>query len=163
MNWKIKSLLVLLFVAQSMVSFGQNKQEKQNDRKEKKAEIEAARIGYITSAINLSEEQSIKFWPVYNEYWAKRKALRKKGKKFLKDKDLETISENDAKALYAEMKQIDKDEQELNEFYEPQLLEIISYKQLVQLIKAERDFIKMLHKKAAGQDRPGHHPREDID
>lgn len=163
MNWKIKNLLVLLFVAQAMISFGQNKQGKSHDRKEKKAEIEAARIGYITSAINLTEEQSIKFWPVYNEYSAKRKELRKKKKKFLKDKDLTTISESEAKILYTEMKQIDKQEQELNELYEPQLLEIISYKQLVQLVKAEREFIKMLHKKAAGQDHPRHHPREDID
>jgi hypothetical protein len=162
MNSKIKNLLVFLFIAQAAIAFGQkggNKKEKQ----EKKAEIEAARIGYITNAIHLTEDQAVKFWPVYNEYSKKRKQLKKQRRKFLKDKDLETISESDAKKLLEEMKTIRKQEQQLNEIYEPQLLVVISYKQLIQLLKAEREFIKMLHKKASGQDHPKHHPREDMD
>lgn len=30
--------------------------------------LEAQRIAYITNKLDLSSEESIKFWPVYNEY-----------------------------------------------------------------------------------------------
>lgn len=158
MKWNIKSLITLFFLLQLSFVFGQQNQQ---NRKEKKEQINAARVGYITQQIHLTEEQSTKFWPIYNEYSEKRRSIKKELKKSLKDKDLANIQEEDAKKLLDNIKSLKDQERLLNEEYEPKLLQVISYKQLVQLIKAEREFIKMLHNKASGNYGEGH-PREDF-
>jgi DNA polymerase elongation subunit (family B) len=42
--------------------------------------LEAQRIAYITNKLDLSSEESIKFWPVYNEYSKKRLEIRKENR-----------------------------------------------------------------------------------
>tara|TARA_B100000809_G_scaffold252309_1_gene286897 strand:- start:13 stop:480 length:468 start_codon:yes stop_codon:yes gene_type:complete len=145
---KIKNLLVLLILSSSFFVFGQQNQ----DRKEKKEQIESARIDYISSAIGLTEEQAIDFWPVYNEYWVEHKEIKREGRKLLKDQDLGNISEQQAKNLLQTIKGLQEKEKVLNDTYEPKILEIISYKQLLQLMKAEREFIRMQHKKGSKED-----------
>jgi Spy/CpxP family protein refolding chaperone len=158
MNWKIRNLLLALFLFQTLLVFGQ----KNPERKEKREQIEIARIGYITSAINLTESQATKFWPVYNEYSKERKRLKRQGRNLLKDKNLANISETEAKKLLEDLKSLRIQEASLSEIYEPKLLEVVSYRQLVQLMKAEREFIRMLHKKASGQGEEFHHSEEDV-
>ena len=39
----------------------------------KKENIEAQKVAFITSKLNLTTEESQKFWPVYNEYESKNR------------------------------------------------------------------------------------------
>lgn len=41
-------------------------------------EIRELKIGYFSDALQLTPEQSQRFWPVYNEYWSARRELGKK-------------------------------------------------------------------------------------
>ena len=53
-----------------MFSQGGNKRER----------IEALRVAFITQKLNLTPDESQKFWPVYNEYQDKLKSSRKEFK-----------------------------------------------------------------------------------
>ncbi len=46
----------------------------------RKKQIEARKVAFITSELNLSPEEAQVFWPVYNQAQAERKALREKHK-----------------------------------------------------------------------------------
>lgn len=158
MNLNIKSIISLLLLMQIALVFGQ---QNKHDKRQKKEQIKAARVGYITQQINLTEAQSTQFWPIHNEYSEKRKSIKKELKKSFKDRDLSSLNEDEAKNLLENIKSLKEKERLLNEEYEPRLLEVISYKQLVQLMKAEREFIRMLHKKAA-ENYGENQPREDF-
>ena len=70
----------LIFISMLFFIGGINSQ---NDipRKEKIAsKIEAQRIAFITEVLDLSPEESQKFWPLYNEYMQKARLLNKEQK-----------------------------------------------------------------------------------
>lgn len=46
----------------SISSFAQDKREQMRDR------IQAQKVAFITNELDLSSEESQKFWPIYNEY-----------------------------------------------------------------------------------------------
>lgn len=48
-----------------------------SDRTNRRDEIEAQKVAYITSKLNLSTEEAQRFWPIYNEYRSDLDALRK--------------------------------------------------------------------------------------
>ena len=93
----MKQVFIALFLGLSLISFGQNKEGKKG---EKKAEKKA----FITSAINLSNEQAPNFWTIYDEYSKKRKALQKEKKSLLKGQNFDNISEEEAKNILGKMK-----------------------------------------------------------
>ena len=52
-------------------------QENDNNQKPDGSRLEALRIAYITKRLNLTPEEAQKFWPVYNQYAAELKKVRK--------------------------------------------------------------------------------------
>ena len=107
------------------------------DRFEGNERVQAARVAYITERLALTSEQSATFWPVFREYEAARKALRKDR---IKENRVENLSEEEAKQVLAQ--QIDTEEKmvALKREYMPRFLEVLSARQLVKLPKADRDF-----------------------
>ena len=85
-----KTILLASVIMTSTITFAQkdatppppppakeNKGDRQNDKREN---IEAMKIGFITKKLDLTPEEAQKFWPVYNQYNDKMKDLRKKRK-----------------------------------------------------------------------------------
>ncbi|HRG32211.1 MAG TPA: hypothetical protein PLN76_02950 [Saprospiraceae bacterium] len=69
-------LLGFLILGNKMIAQEDNAED--YGKKERLREkLEAQRIAYITNKLDLSSEESIKFWPVYNEYSKKRLEIRK--------------------------------------------------------------------------------------
>src|SRR5690606_30105641 len=58
--------------------------------------LQAARIAFITTRIDLKPEQAEKFWPIFNKYDDLREKTMREISKL--GKDTETISEEDAKS-----------------------------------------------------------------
>jgi hypothetical protein len=119
----------------------------QPDRKVMQERIEKAKISFIRERLSLTDEQSVKFWPVYNEFSAKRRQQMMDIRKLNKEnKDASTSDDQVRKnfILMLEKKQaiLDLEKEYLNRF-----LAIINPRQLDALLKAERDFTKMLKKK----------------
>jgi len=107
--------------------------------------VKAMKAAYITTELELSTEESEKFWPVYNEFQEKLKSLRVnkwKGKSSLSDL-------SDAEAMELMEKQFDLEEERIrvSRDYAKRLSTIISPKRLIKLREAEREFKKELLKR----------------
>lgn len=110
--------------------------------------IEHARQQFIKNRLRLTADQEGKFWPVYQEHQVKKKEifskLRQARQQFGKDSTSEEALKKDLK----EIMQRKKEQLNEEEMYQNKLLTVLSAKQVVQLYLAEKEFLKMLRKKA---------------
>ena len=116
---------------------------KAQDRNEN---VEAAKIAYLTDKVELTTDQAQKFWPVYNEYETKRRELMRNYRSGYR-RNLDEMSEQEAKARIEEMFETKEKELELEKEYAARYQRIITTKQLIRLYRAEREFTKLLLKK----------------
>jgi len=67
----VKSILILISVFFiGMPAFAQNQ-----TKSEKEQEIKYQKIAFFTDKIGLTSEEAQLFWPIYNEYWAKKNKI----------------------------------------------------------------------------------------
>jgi hypothetical protein len=117
--------------------------------KEKKEQIKAMKIAYITSELNLTSNEAEKFWPIYNTFDDKQFELKhKKIKTYLNkmddDEELNKLSEKDANAL---LNQIENNEEELfllRKKFITSLKGILPAVKIIKLRKAEEGFNRKL-------------------
>lgn len=116
--------------------------------KAKKEKIQQMKIAYITKELDLSTEQSEKFWPVYNEMEKKIKDNRKEKRELAKDlnTNLETLSDAEVKTKVDAIQQKDADELKLKKEYGEKIAGVIGYKKSVKLVSLERKFKQELLK-----------------
>ncbi|WP_266202481.1 hypothetical protein [Pontibacter kalidii] len=127
--------------------FGSTVAKAQDSRTQERQEsVEAAKTAFLTDKMGLSSEQSQKFWPLYNEYEAKRRSLIK-GYRSGYRQDVDALSEQEAKSRIDHMFITKDKELELEKEYAGRYLKVISYKQLIKLYRGEREFTKMLLKR----------------
>jgi Spy/CpxP family protein refolding chaperone len=111
-----------------------------------KESIEAAKVGLITSRLNLTTEQSQKFWPVYNEYTDKKTAVRNSLKKIRMEYKSNTAKDDEIKDKLTEMMNLRQKEVDLEKEYLNKFMKVITPRQIAELYKAEHEFSKMLLK-----------------
>ncbi len=137
----MKNRYYLLFIVLTLVathnSFSQ----------EKRAQIKAAKVAFITNELNLSSGEAEKFWPILNAFEEKQQDIRKskiKGFRDRKDSDLDKLSEKDAAAIIADM---EKNEDELHSNRKKlisSLKGILPSVKILKLKKAEEEFSRKL-------------------
>jgi Skp family chaperone for outer membrane proteins len=112
---------------------------------EKLQEIKAQKVAYLTQKMDLTPEESQKFWPVYNQYDKELEALRKERREAHKAmKDKTDLSEADAaKAIDDELASQQK-ELDLRKKYTAEFKKTIGAKKTMMLFRAERDFNREL-------------------
>ena len=118
----------------------------QDSRSQDRESIEAAKIAYITDKVGLTTEQAQKFWPIYNEYETKRRALVKAYRSGYR-RDADALSEQEADDRIENYFITKEKELELEKEYAARYQKIITTKQLIKLYRAERDFTKLLLKR----------------
>jgi len=138
---KTNKLLLIIFLF-SIHSFAQDRFG------EKKEQIKALKVGFITNELSLTSEEAARFWPVYNTYDDKQFELRhKKMKSFINRMDegaLDKMSEKESSDLLTQMES-NEDELYLNrKKFIANLRGIISPKKIIKLKKAEDDFNRKL-------------------
>ncbi len=122
-------------------------QSKGNARQqEKKENIEAMKIAFLTKKLDLTPEEAQKFWPVYNQYTDKLQELRKKRRQDgreakqnmddLSDKEIEQIIDAD---LAAKQKELD-----IQKEYNVKFKAILPIKKVAKLYAAEEQFKMVL-------------------
>ena len=91
----------------------------QAQRPDKRAELKALKIGYLTKQLELTSSEAEVFWPIYNEFDKKMFELRQQ--KILKSRNLniERLTDEGALELIESIKESDKSKFE----YESQLIE----------------------------------------
>lgn len=78
---KTSSYIASLFLALIlMCSVGTADAFAQSGKKGQSDKLQSMKVAFFTGELDLSTEEAESFWPVYNEYDAKRRALRKAAK-----------------------------------------------------------------------------------
>lgn len=138
----MKSLLIMLFFGIFMAPVAMA-QHGSKDHKHQK--IKAARIAHITTQLNLDTDQAQKFWPIYNELNEKRDAIRHEQRRVMHAVRDTTPSQEEAKNAISTHLRLEKEEAVLEEeYYGSRLLKVLEPRQIMQLMKAEHEFKKML-------------------
>jgi hypothetical protein len=119
-------LLILLAPAMASAQPGTNK-------------VEALRIAFISKRLELSSGESERFWPVYNEYNDKVKAVRRNLKEGYRER-MGHLGDQEAEELYKLEIQSRQAEADLYRQYSEKLRAVIGVKKLARLHIAEDDF-----------------------
>jgi hypothetical protein len=129
MTFYIKIIVVFVMLLLPFSSFAQNKADR----------IEALRADFITKKLQLSANESEKFWPLYNELNDKIKALKRNVRKTFTI-DPEKLSEADAEDLYQVDVRSKVLEAEIYKQYSEKIKTVIGVKKTIKLRIAEQDF-----------------------
>lgn len=132
--------MMLLIAVAAAAQPGQKGNQAQKDK------IEAQRIAFITNRLDLTPAEAQVFWPVYNEYDAKRKELRWTYHKAPEgmEKPIEEMTEKEAlevvdNQIIEAQKMLD-----LRKEYHAKFKAVLSAKKLLLLYDSEREFQKQL-------------------
>lgn len=119
---------------------------RQQGQQDKKEDIDAMKIAYITKELSLTPEEAQLFWPVYNQYNDKLQDLRKKRMDNSKetkenvdkmtDKEVEQSIDND---LISRQKELD-----LRKEYAAKFKAVLPVKKVAKLYQAEEQFKRVL-------------------
>lgn len=111
-------------------------------------EIKAQKTAYLTTKMELTPEESQKFWPVYNQYDKELETARKERRDA--HKALRGSSElTDAEAAAAIEKDLASQQKELDlrKRYSGEFSKVVGAKKTLMLARAERDFNRELLKR----------------
>lgn len=104
------------------------------------------KVAYITRKVNFTTEESQKFWPVYNEYFAAKQAHRKTSGKFKKQ-----LSDRNEKLTEVELDKLmdghfahEREAIAIEERYYNQFKKVISPEKLAAFYEADREFKRFL-------------------
>jgi Spy/CpxP family protein refolding chaperone len=136
-----KTLLLLVF----FLTFISNAQPR---FKEKREQIKALKVAFITNELSLSPDEAAAFWPIYNAYDDKQNEIRhKKNKLFIDkiDKDVfDKITEKEANTLLAQSELIEDEIYQNRKKFINSLKGILSSKKIINYKKSEDNFNKKL-------------------
>ncbi len=139
MNFR-KILPLLLLFACSLYA--------QDNMKDKKEQVKALKVAFLTSELDLSTQEAEKFWPLYNVYDDKQFEIRHQKMKAFKNRlnseSLNKISEKDANILLTQMEAADEELFYLRKKFSKSLRTILPASKILKLKKAEDDFYRKL-------------------
>lgn len=136
-------LSILGLCIMSIIHAQDPREDKMQNRERMREKIEAQRIAYITSKLDLNSDESVKFWPVYNEYTKKRMELRKSRRDL---RDQEEMNEQDSKKYVEQQIEIQEKDLALKKIYYEKFGSILSSQKLAKLEEAEKEFTQEIIK-----------------
>jgi hypothetical protein len=113
---------------------------------EKKAEIEAMKVGFLTQKLELTPDEAKTFWPVYNQYQDELGKLRdshRKERKAAKE-DIDTMSDKEVEKLVDGEIVFRQSELDILKKYNSQFKSVLPMKKVEKLYRAEEDFKREL-------------------
>ncbi|QRR04320.1 Spy/CpxP family protein refolding chaperone [Dyadobacter sandarakinus] len=119
-------------------TFAQRRSEEEIKR------IQDAKVAIITNRLNLTQEQSAGFWPVYNEYAQKRREIHREQRKIMSDRKADGKTDDQVLGNLKEVQALRQEELDLEKEYQNKFLKVITAAQVIELYKAERTFNDML-------------------
>ncbi len=141
MNIKKIVPILLLFVSFNFYAQGES-------MKEKKEQIKALKVAFITTELDLTTNEAEKFWPIYNTFDDKQFELRhQKMRTYMKrmnDGSLDKITEKEANTFLAQIEDTEEELFLLRKKFMKNLRTILPAVKIVKLKKAEEDFNRKL-------------------
>ncbi len=99
--------------------------------------LEAQKIAFFTTKLELSPQEAQAFWPVYNEYSAAKKNIRMQGKE---KPNLQEISNEEAELLIEEHLARKQKELEIDQEYVVKFKQVLPSKKVIHIFILERRF-----------------------
>jgi Spy/CpxP family protein refolding chaperone len=141
MNLKKIFPILLLFISFTFYAQGER-------MKEKKEQIKALKVAFLTTELNLTTSEAEKFWPVYNTFDDKQFELRhQKMKAFMgrmEEGSIDKMSEKDASAFLNQMESSEEELFLLRKKFIATLKGILPATKIIKLKKSEEDFNRKL-------------------
>ena len=159
---KNKKFTILLVIIAAFAPVGVVLSQPGPPSEEKKEEIEAMKVAFLTRKLDLTPDEAKTFWPVYNQYWgeldkirdARRKEMKSSREEFdtMGDKDLEKIVDGEIAFRQSELDILKK--------YNSQFKQTLPMKKVAKLYRAEEDFKReLLHRiQERKENKGGAHP-----
>lgn len=139
-KYKLITLLLLLLSISSFAQPGSR-------FKEKKEQVKSLKVAFITNKLDLTPEESAKFWPLYNAFEDKQHEIRKQRLKVYMDRvnnSDDKLSEKDATTLLNQMESTEEELHQLKKKFITNLKSVLPATKILKLKKAEEEFSKKL-------------------
>jgi len=122
------------------------KDKNHTDKQGRREQIEAQKIAFITQELKLTPEEAKVFWPVYNEYEAKRHELKKSFKdvQYGHKTDMDKLTEKEASQILDNQIIEAQKFLDLRKEYHAKFKAVLPAVKVLKLYDAERDFQKVL-------------------
>lgn len=135
-----KTLLITLF----FFSIAINAQHKKGKEK-----IRALKIAYLTEKLDLTPNESEKFWPLFNQYQKKRRSLfsfeRKQLKQRIEQEDtVNNLTDNEAQEILKKIHEFKAERYKHEVKFQQELVNILPAKKILILETTQRSFNKKL-------------------
>lgn len=134
--------ILLLFVAASFAQGGRFK--------EKREQIKSLKVAYITNELQLTPEESAKFWPLYNAFEDKQREIRREKVNSILgahgDDISDKMTEKEAASLLAQMEENEEEMHQTRKKFIANLKSVLPAIKIIKLKKAEEGFNKKLLK-----------------
>ena len=139
----IKKFLPILLLFFSFNFYAQGER-----MKEKKEQIKALKVAFLTTELDLTTSEAEKFWPIYNTFDDKQFELRhQKMKAFMNrmdDEGLDKMTEKEASNFLAQMESNEEELFLLRKKFISNLKTVIPATKILKLRKSEEDFNRKL-------------------
>jgi hypothetical protein len=140
---KAKNIFTILLLSLSINFYAQGKK-----MLEKKEQIYALKVAFITTNLSLTSAEAERFWPIYNSFEEKQFDLkRQKSISYNKKMDDETLGKMSDKEALAVLTQMEATEDELFQLRKKLIINlksVLSPVKIIKLKKAEEEFNKKL-------------------
>lgn len=130
-------LLWIAFLA-LMLTIGTASAQEGSDR------IAALKVSFITERLSLTPDEAKDFWPVFNEFEAKRKALREELKGGEQPQRLEFMTDAEAEKKIVDELTFEQRNLDLTKQYVGKFKEVLPVKKVAVLMSLEKHFSRFL-------------------
>ena len=141
--------LVTVSVLISSAQPGRNYQQR-------KEQIKAQKVAFITNKLDLTVEEAQRFWPVYNEFDDKKEELQKTfiQNRWFEELNVESLTDEEAIQIADEQIIMAQKQLDLRKKYYIMYKSILPPKKVLLLFKAEKEFQRHLLEKIRAQEKP---------
>ena len=141
---KTAKLLTPLALLLTFIAMGQPRLN------QKREQIKALKIAYITDELKLTPDEASKFWPLFNAYEEKQKNFRKERIRSFMDQngtsDIDKMTEKEAASILNDIENSEEDALQNRKKFVASLKPILPATKILKLKKAEEEFNKKLLK-----------------
>lgn len=118
-----------------------------DDRDGRGDRLQTAKVAFINTKLNLTTTQAQQFWPLFNEFEAAKKKIRKQLRQLKADNLLAEGTDEALKGDIKKMFSLRQEELDLEKGYSEKFLKVISAKQLVDFYRSEKEFTRLILRK----------------
>ncbi|MCK4631295.1 MAG: hypothetical protein KAT40_07615 [Bacteroidales bacterium] len=131
-NWLFYCLILFFLVPRTVFS----------QQHERIQELEAQKIGFFTKKLQLTTKEAQGFWPVYNDYQARKNKIIQDRRNTIRYyiQNLNNLSEKEIEDMTGKFIRLTKEESDLFLAYHEKFKEVLPIKKVMQIYIAEEEY-----------------------